>query len=156
MLRDEWEFQQYEREETSELFGPSKAIWDPRMMVFAEVDGEPRRRGCRLARLDTAVPIAPRPGGPDRHADGVAQLAQDGACGLQGIAVLPEFRGRGIGAALLARFFAGLEEMGFSEQPLLLRERGEPAPAPARRAVRRQRPRALPLLPQAARLSRLP
>ena len=39
-MRDEWEFQQYEREETLELFGPSKAIWDPRMMVFAEVDGE--------------------------------------------------------------------------------------------------------------------
>ena len=38
-MRDEWEFQQYEREETLELFGPSKAIWDPRMMVFAEVDG---------------------------------------------------------------------------------------------------------------------
>ena len=88
-MRDEWEFQQYEREETLELFGPSKAIWDPRMMVFAEVDGELAGVAVGWPDWTPLIPIAPRPGGPDRHADGVAQLAQDGACGPQGIAVLP-------------------------------------------------------------------
>ena len=113
-MRDEWEFQQYEREETLELFGPFKPIWDPRMLVFAEVDGA--LAGVAVGWPDWTPLFRSLHGraGPIATLKVLRNWRKMERAGLQGIAVLPEFRGRGIGAALLARFFAGLEEMGFS------------------------------------------
>ena len=40
-MRGEWEMQQFAPKEFAELFDPLKPVYDPRMMLFAEVDGEP-------------------------------------------------------------------------------------------------------------------
>jgi GNAT superfamily N-acetyltransferase len=111
-MRDEWELHQYTREEFAETYAPLKAIQDPRLMLFAECDGEPAGFAFGFGDLTPLFRSFGGRLGPRQ----VLQLMRKGKRwsrgGLVGIAVLDRFRGRGVGRALAARFFANLEEMG--------------------------------------------
>jgi GNAT superfamily N-acetyltransferase len=112
-FRDEWEFYEYSPQEWAELWGPLKPVFDPRWVLFAEVDGEPA--GVCLAFLDWTPLVRRAKGGSGpvatlrflRHAKRAPRV------GVLAISVLPAWRGRGIGQTLLASMYAGLENLGY-------------------------------------------
>ena len=111
-MRGEWEMQQFSPGEFTELFGPIKPVYDPRMMLFAEVDGEPAGIVFGFGDLTPLLRSFRGRGGPIQILQFLRRAKHFDRTGLLAIAVLDRFRGRGIGRALAARFFANVEDMG--------------------------------------------
>jgi hypothetical protein len=111
-MREEWEMHAYTPREFAETWSPLKAILDPRLMLFAECDGEPAGFVMGIGDLTPLFRTFRGRLGPLQ----VLRLLRHGKrfdrCGLFAIAVLDRFRGRGAGRSLAARLFANFEEMG--------------------------------------------
>jgi ribosomal protein S18 acetylase RimI-like enzyme len=114
-FQDEWEFYPLTVDEWRAFYDPVKPLFDPRQVLFAEVDGEPvavcigspdynplfRRAKGKLGLL-----------GQLRFALGARRTRR---AGLWLIGVLPEQRGRHIGQTLAATLYRRYEELGLGE-----------------------------------------
>jgi ribosomal protein S18 acetylase RimI-like enzyme len=114
-FQDEWEFYPLRPEEWMEFYDPIKALFDPRQVLFAEVDGEPV--GLCLGSPDYNPLLRRAKGklgllGQVRFALGARRTR---AAGLWVIGVLPEQRGKHIGQTLAATLYRRYEELGLGE-----------------------------------------
>jgi GNAT superfamily N-acetyltransferase len=111
-FRDEWEMHEYTSAEFAELWGPMKPVFDERMLLFAEVDGEPA--GFCFGVPDWTPLWRSFRGrmGPVQILRLLRRAKRFDRAGLLGIAVLPSRRGMQIGATLAATLYRGFEEMG--------------------------------------------
>jgi GNAT superfamily N-acetyltransferase len=112
-FKEEWEFYDYSDDEWLEVTGPLKPVLEPRFVLFAEVDGEPA--GACLAFPDWASLLRSFKGrfGPLQVIRFMRRAATAPRAGVVQIAVLPNWRGKGIGRTLLASMYAGFEELGY-------------------------------------------
>ena len=112
-FRDEWELYDYSPEEWAEVWAPFKPVFDPRCVLFAEVEGEPA--GVCLAFLDWTPLARAAKGklGPRAAFRFLRQAKRAPRAGVLGISVLPAWQGRGIGRTLLASMYSGLENLGY-------------------------------------------
>jgi GNAT superfamily N-acetyltransferase len=110
---EEWEFYDYSPQEWAEVWGPLKPVFDPRWVLFAEVDGEPA--GVCLAFPDWTPLLRSARGksGPLATLRFLRQARRAPRAGVLAISVLPAWRGKGIGQTLLASMYAGLEDLGY-------------------------------------------
>jgi len=111
---DEWEFHPYSAQVYKDQFGVLRPVLDPRMIHFAEVDGEPA--GLCMSFPDWTPLFRTFRGrlGPLQIIRFILRAKRATRAGVLAIAVLPEHRGRGLGALLLAHGYTGLREMGFT------------------------------------------
>jgi ribosomal protein S18 acetylase RimI-like enzyme len=114
-FQDEWEFYPLSAEEWIEFYDPIKALFDPRQVLFAEVDGEPV--GICLGSPDYNPLLRRAKGklgllGQVRFALGARRTHR---AGLWVIGVLPEMRGKHIGQTLAATLYRRYEELGLGD-----------------------------------------
>ena len=109
---DEWQFHPYTLEEFRELYGPSKRIIDPDQILFAEVDGEPA--GLCSGFPDWTPHFRRFKGkvGPRKVLRLLRTAKKYDRAGLVLIALLPQFRGRGVSQALAATLLRTYERRG--------------------------------------------
>jgi GNAT superfamily N-acetyltransferase len=109
---DEWQFHPYTLEEFQELYGPSKRIVDRDQILFAEVDGRPA--GLCSGFPDWTPHFRRFEGkmGPRKVLRLMRTANKYDRAGLVLIAVLPEFRGKGVSQALAATLFRHYERRG--------------------------------------------
>lgn len=113
-FRDEWEYHPFVIEEAREFFAPLKPIFDPRLLLLAEVDGEPA--GFCFGLPDWSPHARALKGKSNafaqlRFAVG-ARKYQD--AGLYGIGVLQRYRGKHIGQTLASALYRRYEEVGLT------------------------------------------
>lgn len=111
-FRDEWEYHPFTIEEAREFFKPLKPIFDPRLLLLAEVDGEPAGFCFGLPDWSPharALKGKSNPFAQLRFALG-ARKYQDG--GLYAIGVLERHRGKHIGQTLASALYRRYEEVG--------------------------------------------
>jgi GNAT superfamily N-acetyltransferase len=119
-FRDEWEMHEYERAEFEELYLPLKPVVDPRLILFAELDGEPV--GICSGFPDWTPLFRSFRGrfGPlqaIRFLHGARRIER---AGLVTIALAPGHRGRRVGRTLAAHLFRTFEELGLDRPPYYL------------------------------------
>lgn len=111
-FQDEWEYHPFTIEEMREFFKPLKPILDPRLLLLAEVDGQP-------AGLCFGLPDwSPHARALKGKSNAFAQLRfalrarkyQDGS--LYAIGVLERHRGKHIGQTLASALYRRYEEVG--------------------------------------------
>jgi GNAT superfamily N-acetyltransferase len=110
---DEWEFHPYTHAEFVELYGPLKRTLDERMLLFAEVDGEPAGLCLGFPDWTPAFRALDGTAGPFKRRRFRRAIAHPPRAGLICIALNPEVRGHGVGAALAAQLYTNLEQMGY-------------------------------------------
>jgi GNAT superfamily N-acetyltransferase len=111
-FQDEWEYHPFTIEEMREFFKPLKPVFDPWLLLLAEVDGEPA--GFCFGLPDWSPHARALKG----RSNLVAQLRfalrarkyQDG--GLYAIGVLERHRGKHIGQTLASALYRRYEEVG--------------------------------------------
>lgn len=111
-FQDEWEYHPFTIEEAREFFKPLKPIFDPRLLLLAEVDGEPAGFCFGLPDWSPharALKGKSNPFAQLRFALG-ARKYQDG--GLYAIGVLERHRGKHIGQTLASSLYRRYEEVG--------------------------------------------
>jgi GNAT superfamily N-acetyltransferase len=111
-FRDEWEYHPFTIEEAREFFKPLKPIFDPRLLLLAEVDGEPAGFCFGLPDWSPharALKGKSNPFAQLRFALG-ARKYQYG--GLYAIGVLERHRGKHIGQTLASTLYRRYEEVG--------------------------------------------
>ncbi|MGH2728734.1 MAG: GNAT family N-acetyltransferase, partial [Actinomycetota bacterium] len=113
-FQDEWEYHPFTIEEVREFFKPLKPILDPRLLLLAEVDGEPA--GFCFGLPDWSPHARALKG----KSNAFAQLRfalrarkyQD--AGLYAIGVLERHRGKHIGQTLASTLYRRFEEAGLT------------------------------------------
>jgi GNAT superfamily N-acetyltransferase len=117
---DEWEMHTYDQADIEELYGSFKALVDPKLFVFAEVDGEPAGFSVGLADWTPLFRSLRGKLGPVQQLRILRGARNFDRGGLVTIAIRPEFRGRRIGQTLAASIFRRLEELGVRNAPYYL------------------------------------
>ena len=117
---DEWEFHQFTPEEYQEFWAPQRPITQPRLALFAEVDGEPAGLTFAIPDLAPAFRAARGRLGPLKVLRIMRTARRPRRIGLAVVALRPQFRGRRIGALLAASLWRNIEAMGFSESSYYL------------------------------------
>ncbi|HVE62535.1 MAG TPA: GNAT family N-acetyltransferase [Mycobacteriales bacterium] len=111
-FRDEWEYHPFAVDEAREYFAPLKPIFDPRLLLLAEVDGEPA--GFCLGLPDWSPHVRTMRGKSNMFAQlrfaRSARRYQDG--GLYAIGVLERHRGKHIGQTLASALYRRYEALG--------------------------------------------
>jgi ribosomal protein S18 acetylase RimI-like enzyme len=119
-FRDEWEMHTYDRAEFEELYDAFKPLVDPRLFIFAEVDGEPA--GFSIGLPDWTPLFRSLRGrlGPLQQFRLLRGAKRFDRGGLVTIAIRSEFRGKRIGQTLAASIFGRLEQVGVRTAPYYL------------------------------------
>ena len=111
-FQNEWEYHPFAIEEMREFFDPLKPIFDPRLLLLAEVDGEPA--GFCFGPPDWSPHARALKGKSNAFAQLRfalrARTYQDG--GLYAIGVLERHRGKHIGQTLASALYRRYEEVG--------------------------------------------
>jgi GNAT superfamily N-acetyltransferase len=108
----EWEFQTFTSDEFMEVYGPAKPVLDPRLLLFAEIDGKPVGYCSGFPDWIPLLRAARGRSGPLQLIRFMRRGKAVERSGILSIGLLPEARGRRVGKTLAATFYKGLEEMG--------------------------------------------
>jgi hypothetical protein len=136
----EWEFQQFTAEEFSEFFKELKPTLDPRMVLIAEVDGEPAGLVLGMPDFNPAIRATPRPGQAVPPLPGRTPAKPNRAAGDRGTAAIPRPAHRGDSRSLALSKHRGTR---LHEEHVLRRERFQrPVTRSGRGARRRGQDRA--------------
>ncbi len=112
---DEWEFQQFTAAQFREFFKDFKPLFDSRLAMIAEVDGEPAGLVWGMPDLNPAIRAMRGRLGPIKLLRMIRAARRPSRVGLLAIAVRPQFCGRRIGAVLASALYRTLEQMGFRD-----------------------------------------
>jgi len=114
-FQDEWEFYPLTVEEWCEFYDPVKPLFDPRQVLFAEIDGEPA--GVCIGSPDYNPLFRKARGklGLIRQLRFALGARRTHRAGLWMIGVLPDRRGKHIGQTLAATLYRRYEELGLGE-----------------------------------------
>ena len=111
-FRDEWEYHPFRVEEAREFFKPLKPIFDPRLLLLAEVDGEPA--GFCFGLPDWSPHARSLKGKSNVFAQlrFALRARKYEYAGLYAIGVLERHRGKHIGQTLASALYRRYEEVG--------------------------------------------
>jgi GNAT superfamily N-acetyltransferase len=112
-FKDEWEFYDYSDEEWLEVLAPIKQVVDPRLMVLAEVDGQPVGACFAVPQWTGLIRSFNGRLGPLQLIRFLRQARRAPGAGVMNIAILSEWRGKGIGRAMLATVYSAFRELGY-------------------------------------------
>lgn len=109
---DEWEMNEYTREEFIEVWGTMRWLFDPRAFLIAEIDGEPAGFCLGLPDITPLVRSFHGRFGAIEVARMVRGIKKVGRHGVFVAGVRDRFRGRGIAQTLTSRILNHYEQLG--------------------------------------------
>ncbi|MEX2557574.1 MAG: GNAT family N-acetyltransferase [Actinomycetota bacterium] len=111
-FRDEWEYHPFTIEEVREFFKPLKPIFDPRLLLLAEVDGEPAGFCFGLPDWSPHARALKGKSNPFAQLRFALRARKYQYGGLYAIGVLERHRGNHIGQTLASALYRRYEEVG--------------------------------------------
>jgi GNAT superfamily N-acetyltransferase len=112
-FKDEWESYDYADAEWIEVMAPIRHVLDPRLMVIAEVDAEPVGACFAFPQWTDLIRSMNGRLGPLQLIRFVRQASRAPRAGVISIALLPGWRGKGIGRTMLATVYRRFQELGY-------------------------------------------